>query len=55
MKRRWKWKIDHLDTTKLDLGLDIYRNIVNLKNALSMYQALILFQINYFCICLVCW
>ena len=28
-KWRWKWKIDHMDTTKVDLGLDMDINIVN--------------------------
>ena len=30
MKMRLKWKIDHIDTTQIDLGLDMNVNILNI-------------------------
>ena len=30
IKWRWKWEIDHIDTTQVDLGLDIGTNILNI-------------------------
>ena len=32
----WKWKIDHMDATYIDLGLDMHTNILNIK--LSQYN-----------------
>ena len=29
---RWKCKIDHMDTTQIDLALDMGTNIVNIKS-----------------------
>ena len=31
MKWRWKWKIDHIDPTYIDLGLDKDTDILNIK------------------------
>ena len=31
MKMRLKMKIDHIDTTQIDLGLDMDKNRVNIK------------------------
>ena len=32
MKKQRKWKIDHIDPTQIDQGLDMDTNIVNIKS-----------------------
>ena len=33
---KWKWKIDHIDTTLIDLGLNMDSSILNIKGV-SIY------------------